>query len=333
MVNLARTGMVIGAALVSAAAFSAVPSVAADVKLPNGHIRECAAFYGFPSPRVSGRYVTLENKFTAMTFQSGSRKLLFNGALVWMHGELSPEKRNRFSIEPEDVAFVLDPLLRADNALCNEGFCAVILDAGHGGRDEGAASKSGTQEKSIVLKIAAAAEKKLKAAGVTVHMTRSGDTSLSLSQRSDIARNVKADVFVSIHLNSADNPLVSGIETYVLTVSGCAGTTSTRIDARKYAGNRNDAANTVLGYYVHKGLMLNANSPDRGIRRARFQVLRDAPCPAVLIECGFLSNSREEARLLDPSYTDKIADGLTRGLLTYLGRVRRAHAILDRTAR
>ena len=100
-----------------------------------------------------------------------------------------------------------------------------------------------------------------------------------------------------------------------------------------YAGNRNDAANTVLGYYVHKGLMLNANSADRGIKRARFQVLRDAPCPAVLIECGFLSNDRQEAKLLDPSYADKIAEGLTRGILIYLERVRRAHSILDRAAR
>jgi len=332
-VKLARTGIIITAALAAAASISACPDVAAELRLPRGHLRECAEFYGFRAPRASGKYVTLENEFTTMTFQVGSRKLLFNGALIWMHGELMEERRNRFSIQPEDVSFILDPLLRADNALCNEGFRKVVLDPGHGGRDEGAASKGGTQEKKIVLRIASAAEKMLEAAGVSVQMTRADDTTLSLADRSNIARKAKADLFVSIHLNSAGDPSANGIETYVLTASGCAGTTSSRTDRRMYAGNRNDAANTVLGYYVHKGLMLNANSADRGIKRARFQVLRDAPCPAVLIECGFLSNDRQEAKLLDPSYADKIAEGLTRGILIYLERVRRAHSILDRAAR
>ena len=83
-----------------------------------------------------------------------------------------------------------------------------------------------------------------------------------------------------------------------------------------------DVASTILAYYIQKGVLSTTKSTDRGVKRAHFVVLQYAPCPAVLVECGFLSNRSEGARLANDAYRDTVADGIARGILTYASRVR-----------
>jgi N-acetylmuramoyl-L-alanine amidase len=84
-------------------------------------------------------------------------------------------------------------------------------------------------------------------------------------------------------------------------------------------GNGDDAANTLLAYFIHKGVLAQTAAADRGVKRAGFQVLREAPCPAVLVECGFISNRREEEKLMQSLYRDSLAEGIAQGILTYVG--------------
>jgi len=296
-------------------------------------LRKLAASYGFAPPSVSGRLVALSSSFTKMIFEVDSRKLYFNGALIWMNGTLAKAGSGWMLID-QDLRNVVDPLLRPDSALAGEKGGVVVLDAGHGGLDQGAAGRSNALEKKIAMDIVKRVAAKLHDADVPVRMTRSGDSFLSLSERCSNAERMGAGVFVSVHINHADSVAVSGLETYIITPPGCSGTVSKRPDYRTYSGNRHDAANMILGYYVHKGLLSCTKAIDRGIKRARFQVLRDINCPAVLAECGFLSNSREEAMLVDPRYRDVIADGISRGITTYLRSLAKSSDNgLDRAAR
>ncbi|MEI6971924.1 MAG: N-acetylmuramoyl-L-alanine amidase [bacterium] len=295
-------------------------------------LRKIAATYGLAPPFASGRNIILSSSFTKMVFEEDARKMSFNGVIVWMNGAVS-RSDNRWLLMDQDLKNVVHPLLRPDSAVAGEGSRTVVLDPGHGGKDQGTAGARGTMEKRVVLDVAKRVARKLQDSQVIVRMTRSTDTYLSLAERCRKAGSLGADVFVSIHANSAADRSVSGIESFVMTSQGCAGTNTRRPDPRAYSGNGHDPANMLLGYYVQKGLLSCSEAQDRGVKRARFEVLRDIGSPAVLVECGFLSNSREESKLNDPRYRDAVANGIARGILTYLSRARSAKVDLDRAAR
>lgn len=293
-------------------------------------IMKLASFYGFDSPAISGDTVRLKSRYTDLVFHNDSRKLHFNGLLIWMHNGLT-RSRDTWILEQADVERVVDPLLRADRALASEGSEIVVLDPGHGGSDTGAlSSQRNAQEKVITLDLARRIQKRLERFKVKVRMTRSDDKYVSLSRRASLARSMKADVFVSIHLNKAGSPTASGVETFVMTSARCQSTSGSRADDKAYRGNKHDAANLILGYYVHKGLLSYAPGVDRGIKRARFNVLKDLDCPAALVECGFLSNIAEEKKIMTSKHRDDVAAGISAGILTYLSRARNARAGLSR---
>jgi N-acetylmuramoyl-L-alanine amidase len=299
------------------------------VSKPDRDLKKMASFYGFPSPSRKDKTVTLKSKYTTLAFEEGSRKLRFNNLLVWMHDPLTVSGRS-WTLERDDVDCVVDPLLRADAVLSGQGRQIVVIDAGHGGGDSGAVGRRGSREKDITLDLAKRVKRKLAESQVTVRLTREKDKTRSLSGRCRKANRWDADVFVSIHLNSASDPAASGLESYVIAVAGRESTDGHRADEKTYVGNEHEEASMVLGYYVQKGLLSYAGGTDRGIKRARFQVLRDVDCPSVLVECGFLSNASEEKKLLDARHKDKVAEGIARGVLTYLCRVRSAQAALDK---
>lgn len=294
-------------------------------------IRKIAASYGFAPPSMSGRTVDLSSSYTRMSFEEGARKMTFNGVMIWMNGGLA-KAGNSWMLTDQDLRYVVHPLLRPDSAVAKEGSRVVVIDPGHGGKDQGTMGRRGTLEKKVILDVAKRVAKKLQDSQVLVRLTRSTDTFISLDERCQQAGKWGANVFVSIHANSAADTLVSGLESFVIASPGCAGTNTRRIDPRSYTGNKHDQANILLAYYVQKGLLSCTGGEDRGVKRARFEVLRDTDCPAVLVECGFLSNVREESKLNDPRYRDAVANGVARGILTYLSRVRSAKADLDRAA-
>jgi N-acetylmuramoyl-L-alanine amidase len=167
----------------------------------------------------------------------------------------------------------------------------------------------------------------LSHAGLKVWLTRDNDRKVDLSQRCRKAAEWEADLFVSLHANQAANKEAQGAETYVLPATGSPSTSNKKpseLAREAYPGNRHDAANTVLGYAVQNALLSETGAVDRGLKRARFVVLREAPCPAVLVECGFLSNGEEAARLESDAYREQLAQGLSRGVMEYVRLVRQA---------
>jgi N-acetylmuramoyl-L-alanine amidase len=209
----------------------------------------------------------------------------------------------------------------------------VLLDPGHGGDDAGAPGPGRVTEKKLNLDIAKRVRDRLADTGLRVLMTRDRDRTADLADRQRRAAQWNADLFVSIHLNSSADRNVHGTETYVVPAAGFPSTAQAdaarKSEAAGVPGNQFNAANLVLAYYLQKGLLTCTQSEDRGIKRARFYVIRNAPCPAALVECGFLSHREEGARLLNDAYRDRVAEGIARGIMTYVSRAREA-AVLNR---
>jgi N-acetylmuramoyl-L-alanine amidase len=271
----------------------------------------------------TSKQITWKADHTNLTFFTGSRKLLFNNTLFWLNDPLS-RKGNTLRISTTDAETIIKPLLHPSNFLtnCKSGF--VVLDPGHGGKDSGGIGYNSIQEKKVVLDISRRVARKLTAKGVRVRLTRAHDTFVDLSKRPRLATHWGADIFVSIHANKAGNTKANGIETFVIPAAGSCSTSSTKANSKNYAGNNHNAANTILAGSIHTKLLKTSKATDRGVKRARFVVIKNATCPAALVEVGFLTNTREGKKLNTKSYRDKLADGIATGILDYISQVKAA---------
>lgn len=177
----------------------------------------------------------------------------------------------------------------------------ILIDPGHGGNDKGTiASDKTTFEKDITLKIGALVAQKLtKQNDVQVIVSRNEDKYVSLEDRVKLANKQGVDMFVSIHLNGQTGGKDAfGLETY-------------------YAKEKNDTSKE-LANQIQKTIISYVDVNDRGVRRGRFQVLLESKMPAVLVECGFLSNDEECKNLKDATYQENLAEGISQGILAYL---------------
>lgn len=289
-------------------------------------LKDVADYYGFSMRVPPGRDIYLQNKPLSLRFEVDSRQCWYNGTLVWLHAPVL-KLRGRWVVTEADVRKVIDPLLRTSGYLALRGYHVVVLDPGHGGLDRGARGRHGVEEKRVVLDIAKRARVHLANAGLKVYLTRETDRFIELGDRAD---QFNGDVFVSIHLNSSTDPDPKGLETYVLASSGYPPTAAPPGPPKSgliHPGNRFDGANTILGYCLQKALLDKAKGEDRGIRRARFEVLREAQCPAALVECGFLSNSAEEQLMLSDKHREDIALAIAKGILDYIASVKNARGV------
>lgn len=214
-----------------------------------------------------------------------------------------------------DHANVLTPFLDSGTRL-RHSVGTVVLDPGHGGRDQGTAG-SRLLEKAVTLNLANRVAKILRTYGYKVEMTRTRDAAFSLDARSDFANRKGADLFVSIHVNSAQDRTVRGVETFCMTPEGAASSNSGKPEARRYPGNANNQRNFLLACSLQRSLLARTGTEDRGVKFARFAVLRGINCPGVLVEVGFLSNRGDEANLGNSAYLDKLARGIASGILNY----------------
>lgn len=261
-----------------------------------------------------------------------SRRIVLDGVQIWLAVPVS-RTNGVWRLSATDVLRSIRPLMRpvAHLAAGREDLSTVLLDPGHGGVDSGAVSSGGLEEKTITLKIARRVRDRLKAAGVRVLLTREDDTMVSLEDRSRMAAELRPAVFVSVHLNAAPSSGAQGVETFALT---CAGHASTHAldpsPSGRYpplAGNRRDGENAVLGYALQRRLVLETGAEDRGLRRARFQVLKASTVPAALVECGFLSNGREARQLGDEAYVATLVRALALGILDFREQSVRARSL------
>jgi len=291
-------------------------------------LNEVMASYGFGSPSEYGHSAVYRSRTATVIFEAGSRRVVVNGLSVYLNRSVIRAAGN-WVITPVDAVDTIGALLLPSHALRKASAAMVVLDPGHGGADPGTGQGS-LQEKGFTLDIVKRIRARLRENHVNVMLTRDRDATMSLEERCWRADRYGSDVFVSIHLNASRNQAISGVETYIVPASGYPTTVEQEqnvvsVKRKDCPGNRFDGANVVLGQYLHKGVLAHTGAADRGIRRARFYVIRNANSPAALVECGFLSNRGESKKILDADYRDQIAEGVARGILTYLSRVRQEH--------
>ncbi len=285
-------------------------------------LRDLTALYGMEMSGPAAQRITLENRAHTLVFKTDSRELLVDGVLVWLHAP-TVMVRNRWVVREVDARTVIDPLMRPARHLRGTGHRVVVIDPGHGGQDTGARGRRGIEEKRVVLDLARRLRAQLVNAGVRVYITRESDRFIELDERSRKAGRWGADLFVSIHLNSAASTTASGAETFVLAAAGYESTAG-GLSNLNQPGNRFEAANGVAAFQIQRAMTTRLGSTDRGVKRSRFLVLKNAPCPAVLVECAFVSNPEEEQKLLNEAFREAMAESLARGVLNYLNLVRRA---------
>ena len=193
---------------------------------------------------------------------------------------------------------------------------SIFIDMGHGGNDPGAIGKI-SKEKDITLHVGREVAKMLKSYGFTVHLTRNSDIHVPLNQIGTKQQRSGSDLFVSIHVNAAKDRSISGIETFCLTPAGAASSNGGKASKTVFKGNKQDAGNILLAWNIQNSLLKRTGAVDRGIKRARFAVLKDITVPGVLVEIGFISNNAEERRLNDPAYVKKISAGIVDGIAAF----------------
>ena len=282
--------------------------------------RSMQKFYGFTNHRRDGNKVILDNRNVLMTLTIKGHTCVMNGVnFVFSHPVI--EKDGLALVSLMDLAKLIDPVLRP-HYIKNAGeFRTVIIDPGHGGKDSGAANKIG-QEKVYNMAVARRLKMKLQAAGYRVILTRDRDVELSLKQRVEIANAVKESaIFISIHFNSGAREGASGIETFTLSPPGVAhyGAQVKPSDAKVRRGNFQDSANIALATSVHGSILrrLSNHTVDRGIKRARFNVLSGVKHPAILLEGGFMTHPVEAKLIATASYQESLARGIVDAIARY----------------
>jgi len=191
------------------------------------------------------------------------------------------------------VGSILTTMLASNIIVSNAEGYKVFIDAGHGGKDNGASYK-GYLEDTINLQIASKLKNRLVNEGLEVEMSRNDDTYLSLSERTIKSNKSDANIFISIHQNAASSKSANGIETY-------------------YLGDRNKK----LANAIHNSVINSTNAKDRKVREGNFQVLRDNKKVSILLECGFISNPSEGYKLSTAEYQNKLVDGIVDGVKNY----------------
>lgn len=175
----------------------------------------------------------------------------------------------------------------------------VYLDVGHGGSDTGYVSKNKVAEKDLDLEIAKKVSNILSSQGdISVIVSRNTDINLSTKERVEDGNLQNADVFVSIHMSSNDDSSAEGVQTY-------------------YRSDSNDASDE-LATLVQKSVVSYVELRDRGAKAFTFDILKGNNMPAILVECGFLSNPKEEKKLTNEKFQSSLAEGIAQGILSFL---------------
>lgn len=291
--------------------------------------------YGLRSTWVEpGRTLRLHSQWTTLEFTGGSREAAWNGLRLFL-GEPVQVKQRTLHLNRTDWEAIVRPLLDPGAVRPPGALNLIVIDPGHGGNDPGTSNRAlGLKEKTFTLDVAQRLRRDLEQRGYRVALTRTTDTRLKSTQAADLreralkANRLGADLFISLHFNALPNhPKVRGVETYMLTPAGQRSTAAHRHSAGDRAvhpGNRHDHWNAVLGAALHRRLLTRLEAPDRGLKRARFAVLRPVTCPAVLLEAGFLSNADEARKISTAAYRQRIAEAIAEGIGHYHDRLREA---------
>lgn len=269
--------------------------------------------------QLSERHVTLADGRTRLELGLNPREIYVNGVKQWL---LFPAvvQGDQILISRFDLAKTIEPSLRPTMIANLRPFQTVVLDPGHGGKDRGASNRVGT-EKDYTLNVCQHLKKSLEEKGLRVVLTRGDDSFLPLEGRADLANGASDAVFVSLHFNSAvDGGQAKGFEVYAVTPQGATSTDDHATSLEQFEGtpgNEFDEASLALATCVQHSLLGHLPQADRGVRRARFAVLRLTRAPAILIEGGYLTNDRESLAINDPVWRDRLAEAIAQGVESF----------------
>jgi N-acetylmuramoyl-L-alanine amidase len=283
-------------------------------------LASAATFYGMAAPSASGA-----KKFAAsgggrtIEVELDSREAIVDGVRQWLSFP-ARAKDGAAWVSRMDISHTIDPAFRPDAVKGMRPVQTVVLDPGHGGHDNGASSRYG-YEKDFTLDVVRRLRKRLEAAGLKVVQTRNSDTFIELERRPRVANKISNSIFVSIHFNSADwKPTANGIETYAIPPLGAPPSGQDAVQARDREAELGHALEPVdfaLATTMHHALMAKMKVEDRGVKRARYVVLKDASTPAILIEGGFLTNPGDAARIANPAWREAYAAAIAAGIIEY----------------
>ena len=237
-----------------------------------------------------------------LTWQGNTFKLhptrqyaVFNGMPIQLPAAPLYGEDKVYKVTPMTLKNIIDPLMTG--SIPRRQIRRVLIDPGHGGNDMGAPGKI-SKEKDLNFLLAREIALALQKKGFQVAMTRTRDVFLPLRSRVDLVKKYKADLFISVHHNASKrNPAASGIECFAIRPPR--------------------SSDTVLAAMIQEQLIRDTGSVNRGVKFARFAVLRDNPVPAVLIEAGFMTNAAEEKRLVDPRHRKNVAAAVAGAVTAY----------------
>ena len=280
-----------------------------------------AKFYGLIGNVDSGgKTVVLNNGRNMLQVTLDSREAIVNGIRNWFCFPVIAHE-NKFLVSRIDLAKTIEPQLRPTMIQRSGKVQTIVLDPGHGGFDKGAASTFGN-EKTYALDVARQLRPLLQAKGFKVVMTRETDVFIPLEVRARIANATKDSIFVSIHFNATgSNPSATGFEIFSLTPRGAPSTNDDSLAlhfVNMQAGSPMEAQSFELSAALYHSLLGHINTEfDRGIKRARFAVLRHTQVPSILVEGGFLSETGDAKRIADPAWRKQYAEALCTGIENY----------------
>ena len=279
-----------------------------------------AKFYGLPTGvPPDGKKIKTENAKGSLEFTLDSREIFINGARNWLCFPVI-QKDGKFLVSRMDLAKTIEPQMRPHMIMDIRKLDTVVLDPGHGGYDKGAVSRFG-YEKDFALDVSRKLRPLLQAKGLKVILTREGDYFVPLEVRANIANKAKDAIFVSIHFNATDrDAAASGFEIYCLTPRGAPSTADDSLALsflNVQPGTGVDAHSIGVAACIYHSILGHTAEPDRGIKRARFAVLRLTQIPSVLIEGGFMTERGESRMIAKPEWRADFARAIGIGIESY----------------
>lgn len=299
-------------------------AVTANADFINGHNYVALAawarangFHGFTLNH--GTEYVLTNRTSRLVFDQDSADSTINGVNVRLS---YPIAKGGF-ISQLDADKTIRPLV-FPSASAGKRITTICLDPGHGGKDTGyrVGHFLPHNEKNYTLALGLELRRQLQQAGFKVLLTRDKDTYPELSERPAIANRRGADLFISLHFNSfpSDPASVQGPETYCITPVGAASSNDSEGVGAGHGAcpqNRFEDRSLLLAYQVQRSLVKSLGMTDRSVRRARFEVLRTAEMPAILIEGGYMSHPAEGRKIFDADWRKQMAAAIVRAILNY----------------
>ncbi|MEO6053710.1 MAG: N-acetylmuramoyl-L-alanine amidase [Chthoniobacterales bacterium] len=278
-----------------------------------------AEFYSFPKDAAnSGEALIYKNGSMSLEFTRDSREVTINGVKHWMSFPIA-ELNGHWFASRMDVSKTIDPALLPQTVKGFHPVNTVVIDAGHGGQDKGADGRV-ANEKDFTLDVARRLRNQLQKAGLRVIMTRNQDITVPLENRAKIANAQLNSIFVSIHFNAAPTGDAKGFEIFCVTPRGSPSTEYEQLTVRDMIaenGNQSEMQSFALANTIYHSMQGNLNMTDRGVKRARFAVLRLTDTPAVLVEGGFLSSPYDLRNVASRDWREKYATSIATGILAY----------------